>query len=1199
MWSAIFRFELRYHLRQPLLYLVTFVLSVLLFTAGTGDGPGSAVGALHLNAPAVILQNLVKGVYLVLFLMTAFVVSAAVRDFDRRTAELFLSKPITRVDYITARFAGAMVVCALPYVVGTIALAVSAFMPWLDAARVGDFSLAPYAFGLGVLILPTLVALGAAFSALANWTRSTIATYVGVVAFVALSAVASLAASNGETRWIAQLLDPFGITALGGTLRYWTVAELNTHTPAIGGMLLWNRLLWLGIGFGTFAISIVRFDPSRTRRSGSRVPETAGTSVAPARTAATRRTFTWRTTATQFAQRVAREALTVFRTLPFLGALALGLVVLIQAANEAGNLFGMPVHPRTPQMLEALQGAYSIVLLLVVVLYSGELIWKERALELDEMHDAMPVPSGVYLGAKLTALLLVIAAYLLVGVVVLIGFQLMSGYREIELGLYLRGVAMAAVYPALMLVLACCCHVFVRNKLVGYGCVLLFIVAWDLLEELGFEHHLTRFASLPSAPYSDFNGYGPFAAAFGWFAMYWTWFAVVLVGLAVLFWKRGTDGAWRARVAEARLRFRGATRGVIAVGAVGFATTGAWIYYNTNVQNRYAPSTVLAARRANYERVYRQYERAELPRITAVRANVDIFPLERRVRVRGTYALRNQSTQPQRDVHISMPERAHLDRISLAAHAVALQDDTLGYRILRLRTPLAPGDTITLGFDVTMESRGFVNNDMNTAVVSNGTYFTKRDVFPVIGYDAHRQLEDADVRREQDLEAIVHFAAATDTAALRHSPRAPDADRVAFDVTVSTNVDQIAVTSGALMREWTEGRRRHFRYVAEAPITHHFAFVSARYAMSRRVWNGVAIEVYHHPRHGANVGRMLDAAAIALTYGSSNFGPYQHPYLRIVEYPRYERDATSFPGMIAMSESMGFNARLDEQVAIDFPFYVTAHEVAHQWWGQQLVAANVQGAAVLHETLAQYTALMVAERELGRERTQRVLAFEHDQYLRGRSSERGVEPTLARAEREDYVYYHKGALAMYALREAIGEAPLNGVLSRLLARFAQQGPPYPTVNELLVELRSVVPAEAAHLVDDLFERKVRFNNAIAAATGTARADGSYFVRVEISAHKSLTDSAGVDREVPLDDFTDVVVFGEGARADSVLVRDRRPVRTSTSVFEFVTSQRPGRVVLDPSHLLIDRDRADNARRVEVGASPTPPTTSSPSARPVR
>ncbi|HEX8829803.1 MAG TPA: ABC transporter permease subunit, partial [Longimicrobium sp.] len=590
-WAAIFRFEIRYHLRQPLFYLVTFVLGVLLLIAGTGEGPG-AVGRLHLNAPAVILQQRVKGIFLVLFLMTAFVTSAAVRDFDRHTSELFLSYPISRSAYLTGRFAGTMVVCTLAYLAGAVALAAGSAMSGIDPARVGAFRLAPYAFGLGVLIIPTLLALGAAFYALASWTRSTLATCVGVVAFFAASATASLAASRLETRWIGELLDPFGVTALGGALRYWTTAELNTALPAVGGTLLWNRILWLVAGFSALGLSVATFDPSRPRkrRDPDRGAADAPAPVrpaSPARAPATRRVFSRGSVAIQFLRQLRREAAMVLGNLPVLGILALGLFVLVQAASSAGNLFGMPVHPRTHLMLEALQGGYSIVLLIVVVLYSGELIWKERSLEVDEIHDSMPTPSGVYFGAKLTALLLVIALWLFVGLVALAGFQLASGYDHIEPGLYARGAALAAVYPVLTMVLACFCHVVARGKVVGHGLVILFIVSWDFLEELGFEHHLYRFASLPPTPWSDFNGYGPFLAPFGWYSLYWGFAALVLAGLSILFWRRGTDDRWSARRAGARARFRGPVRAVIAGGATGLVAAGGWIFYNTNVLNAY------------------------------------------------------------------------------------------------------------------------------------------------------------------------------------------------------------------------------------------------------------------------------------------------------------------------------------------------------------------------------------------------------------------------------------------------------------------------------------------------------------------------------------------------------------------------------------------------------------------------------------
>jgi ABC-type transport system involved in multi-copper enzyme maturation permease subunit len=1190
MWAAIFWFEIRYHLRQPLFYLVTFFLSVLLFLAGTGHAPGGALGRLHLNAPAVILEQLVKGIFLVLFLMTAFVASSAVRDFDRRTSELFFSMPISRFDYLTGRFAGTMVVCTLAYLVGAAALAASAFMPWLDPARVGPFRLAPFAFGLGVLILPTLLALGAMFYALASWTRSTIATYFGVVAFFAASAVAGMAAGHLETEWIGQLLDPFGVVALGGALKYWTVAELNTAVPEVGGPLLWNRILWLGLGLSALGLSVAAFDPSRPRKRPDRKRDaTEGPSPAEAtirvRAPAARQVLSRHSVLVQFMRQVRREATAVLWSLPFLGILALGFFVLIQEANSAGNIFGMPVHPRTHLMLEAIQGGYSIVLLLVVVLYSGELIWKERSLELEEILDSMPTPSGVYFGAKLTALLLVIAVFLLTGVLALVGFQLWRGYDDLELGLYARGVALAAVYPILMMVLACFCHVVARGRLAGYGLVILFILSWDLLEEFGFEHHLYRFASLPPTPWSDLNGYGPFLAPFGWYSLYWGFGALVLVGLSILFWKRGTDDAWRARWAGARARFRGPVRAVLAlgvIGAIGLVATGSWIFYNTNVLNEYVPSTEAAERRASYERLYRQYRDLDLPRIIAVRADVDIFPDRRSVAIRGTYRIRNRSIEPLRDLHVSIPERVHVNRFDLPAHDVILKDDALGYGIYRLRKPLAPGEAIEFGFDLTVGKRGFVNHGTDIAVIGNGTFFTKRDFFPVIGYDAHRQLADPDERRRRGLEPVLRLPGIDDLSARRSTPRSSDADRVAFETTVSTAIDQIAVTSGELQREWIEGGRRYFHYRSEIPITHHFAYASARYEVTRSEWNDVAIEVYHHPGHDDNVGRMIDAAGKSLAYFTANFGPYQHRSLRIVEFPGYVRDATSFPGMIAVSEATGFNARLDGEEAIDYPFYVTAHEVAHQWWGQQMVGANVQGVGMLHETLAQYSALMVMEDEVGRKKIRRVLEYELDWYLRGRAGERGVEPPLALVDGQDYVYYHKGALAMYALRDAAGEERLNDALSRFLASVAHGEPPYTTTAEFLAAVRPAVPEGSEHLVGDLFENITMFDNEVAAATFTERADNTFLVRLDVEIDKWRADGAGAERKIPIDDWVDIAVFGDGEDGEgggTVLFLERRRIRASRAAFEIVVDRRPARVAIDPYYKLIDRHRGDNVRAV--------------------
>ena len=66
------------------------------------------------------------------------------------------------------------------------------------------------------------------------------------------------------------------------------------------------------------------------------------------------------------------------------------------------------------------------------------------------------------------------------------------------------------------------------------------------------------------------------------------------------------------------------------------------------------------------------------------------------------------------------------------------------------------------------------------------------------------------------------------------------------------------------------------------------------------------------------------------------------------------------------------------------------------------------------ESLAQYSALMVMEKEYGREHMRRFLKYELDRYLRGRGGELIEELPLMRVENQPYIHYRKGSLVFYA-----------------------------------------------------------------------------------------------------------------------------------------------------------------------------------------
>ena len=198
--------------------------------------------------------------------------------------------------------------------------------------------------------------------------------------------------------------------------------------------------------------------------------------------------------------------------------------------------------------------------------------------------------------------------------------------------------------------------------------------------------------------------------------------------------------------------------------------------------------------------------------------------------------------------------------------------------------------------------------------------------------------------------------------------------------------------------------------------------------MKRDAWHGpkgdVPIEIYYQPGHEYDLDRMMAGARrTRSTTTRPTSAPTSTTQLRILEFPRYAAFAQSFPNTIPFSEGIGFIAKVDpkDPKDIDYPYYVTAHEVAHQWWAHQVVGANVQGATMLSETLAQYSALMVMKRKYGDAKMRRFLKYELDRYLLGRGTEQKKELPLSRVENQPYIHYRKGSLAMYALQDYIGE----------------------------------------------------------------------------------------------------------------------------------------------------------------------------------
>lgn len=339
----------------------------------------------------------------------------------------------------------------------------------------------------------------------------------------------------------------------------------------------------------------------------------------------------------------------------------------------------------------------------------------------------------------------------------------------------------------------------------------------------------------------------------------------------------------------------------------------------------------------------------------------------------------------------------------------------------------------------------------------------------------------------------------------------------------------------------------------------------------------MSIEVYYHPAHAWNVDRMIRSTQASLDYYTKMLGPYRHGQLRFIEHPGDSVVLHAAPVNVAYEEGFSLMNPGQDRRGLDLPFAVVAHEVAHQWWGNMLTPAGVEGASLLTETLAWYSAMGVVEQALGQDHLTRLLRMMREVYLI--PDTRANVPLLRAADR--FLAYRKGPFAMYAVREYVGPERVDEALRRLIEQHTAGAPPLPTSRDLYRELRAVTPESLRPLLVDLFERNTFWELATENATAIQTDNGAWQVTLDVKARKVIVDEDGGETELPMDDLIEVGVFAranDGALGE-VLYLQRRRVHSGEHRITVTVPRQPAQAGIDPRHLLIDVEGNDNLRQI--------------------
>jgi ABC-2 type transport system permease protein len=219
--------------------------------------------------------------------------------------------------------------------------------------------------------------------------------------------------------------------------------------------------------------------------------------------------------------------------------------------------------------------------------------------------------------------------------------------------------------------------------------------------------------------------------------------------------------------------------------------------------------------------------------------------------------------------------------------------------------------------------------------------------------------------------------------------------------------------------------------------------------------------------------------------------------------------------------------------------------------------------------------MQVVRESRGEDELRRLLAFMRQPYpfrpiRRGQPLLRALDP---------YMSYRKGPFAMYAVSEYVGTDRVNGALRRLIETHDAPGAPLATTLDLYRELQAVTPDSLKPLLHDLFEANTYWELETESVRADSTAAGPWQVTLDVRARKTVYDSAGVETEVPMDEWVPIGVFGsvegDAGRLSAPLYARMHRVHSGRQTITVIVPRKPVLAGMDPYRLLEWEERGDD------------------------
>lgn len=1031
--GATFAVEFRHSFQRPLFVVLALILLLSAFGLSTGQmqisSGDSSVGGTKAWITSEFAQTQMM-TFITLLYYAFFIAAAAgltlLRDRESKVDVLLHSTPLTAGEYVWGRFLA---------VTGGFA----ALMAWQMAANAffnhvvpngsaeeirGPFAVSHYLMPVLTIGLPFLVFYAGISMLVGERSRSAVLVFVLPVATLLLCGFFLWTWAPSWLDWrvnrLLQTLEPSGYRWLNEThLKVDRgVHFYNTH-PVPYDVLFWLNRAWLfALGLGAVFLTQRSVARSRLGEASARAARGArpdsrldSAREAPAGVGLDALAMTGGTPS--FAASVASVAGAELKELLRQAGLYIFVpLILLQTIGNAllaVGAFDTPILLTPGTSAVAVANQLSVMVCLLLLFYTVESLERERTTGLSSIVYATPLRTGALLFGKAVANsvvgVLVLTASLLASAIALLAQHVVP----FSLGPYIL-VWGLLLGPTFLVWTAFVTAVYaaVGNRYAAYS------VSLGVLIYTGFRaltHQISWAGNWPlwgALRWSDLGFFETDRVALIWNRVMVLGAAACFTVLAVrLFARRGADAVRTVhRLAPAQL-----VRSAAGLLPLAIVPLVAWATLGFQVSQGFEGGAAKKARKDYWAKNLKTWFDAPLPDIGRADVSVRIDPARHWLSSEGAFTLVNglDTTLAQ------IPLTGGLDWKHLAwtLNGRAYQpEDSKHLYLFTPPRPLARGDSVVIGWrwdgrlpaGVTKNGGGTEEFVLPSGVVLTGF---SPSFAPVLGF--MEQVGETKENRTEPRRYSRDYWKGITRAGYGATAWFPARIRITGPADYMLNSVGVC-TQNTIRDGW-----RTQVWETDHPVK-ILNVVCGRWKTKR----GDGTTIYYSAAHPYNVEEMSSTLDAARRWYSKWFLPYPWRELKLSEFPALAGYAQGFGTNITFSENIGFLTKNDAKT--DATFLVTAHEAAHQWWGNILTPAYGPGGEFLSEGMAHFSTMMLFDKVKGpRARMEFAKGIEARYNDRRRvDDERAMYDTDGKREADNTVIYDRGGWVFWMLYDFMG-----------------------------------------------------------------------------------------------------------------------------------------------------------------------------------